>query len=67
MNATPPPSKPTPAPASPASPLHDLIPGYPKLAGRMEIMPEIAMFRSFGALNARSLLYYQSELAHLEE
>lgn len=33
----------------------------------MEIMPEIAMFRRFGALNARSLLYYQNELAHLEE
>ena len=33
----------------------------------MEIMPEIAMFRRFGALNARSLLYYQNELAHLED
>ncbi|KAI4926243.1 hypothetical protein J4E85_006535 [Alternaria conjuncta] len=67
MNATSAPSKPTPAPESPTDPLHDLIPGYPKLAGRMETMPEIAMFRRFGALNARSLLYYQSELAHLED
>ncbi|KAI4933513.1 uncharacterized protein J4E92_003180 [Alternaria infectoria] len=48
-------------------PFHDLIPGYPKLAGRMGIMPEIGMFRRFGALNARSLLYYQNELAYLED
>ncbi|KAI4942684.1 hypothetical protein J4E91_009853 [Alternaria rosae] len=30
-------------------------------------MPEIGMFRRFGALNARSLLYYQNELAYLED
>jgi len=48
-------------------PFHDLIPGYPKLAGRMGIMPEIGIFRRFGALNARSLLYYQNELAYLED
>jgi len=48
-------------------PFHDLIPGYPQLAGRMGIMPEIGMFRRFGALNARSLLYYQNELAYLED
>ncbi|KAI4666410.1 uncharacterized protein J4E79_002448 [Alternaria viburni] len=48
-------------------PFHDLIPGYPKLAGRMGIMPEIGMFRRFGALNARNLLYYQNELAYLED
>ncbi|KAI4702494.1 hypothetical protein J4E81_002858 [Alternaria sp. BMP 2799] len=48
-------------------PFHDLIPGYPKLAGRMGIMPEIGMFRRFGALNARNLLYYQNELVYLED
>ena len=48
-------------------PFHDLVPGYPKLAGRMGIMPEIGMFRRFGALNARNLLYYQNELMYLED
>ena len=33
----------------------------------MGIVPETAMFRRFGALNARNLLYLQSELAHIEE
>jgi hypothetical protein len=47
-------------------PFQDLIPGYPKLAGLMEHMPEVAMFRRFGALNARNLLYYQNELVGLE-
>ncbi|KAF1950487.1 hypothetical protein CC80DRAFT_482584 [Byssothecium circinans] len=41
--------------------------GYPKLAGRMGIMPTAAMFRRFGALNARNLLYFQSELMSLEK
>jgi hypothetical protein len=44
----------------------DLIPGYPKLSGRMGVMPEIAMFRRFGALNARNLLYLQNQLSFLE-
>lgn len=39
---------------------------YPKLAGQMGAMPEIAMFRRFGALNARNLLYLQNDLVHLE-
>jgi hypothetical protein len=30
-------------------------------------MPEMAMFRRFGALNARNLLYFQSELSNLEK
>jgi len=47
-------------------PLHDLQDGYPKLAGRMGIQPEMAMFKRFGALNARNLLYMQSELMNLE-
>lgn len=44
-----------------------LIPGYPKLAGRMGALPQIAMFRRFGALNARNLLYLQNDLAWLEQ
>ena len=67
MNPIPVSSKPPAAIIPPVDPLHDLIPGYPMLAGRMGNMPEVAMFRRFGALNARSLLYYQAELAHLED
>jgi hypothetical protein len=50
---------------APMDPFYDLVAGYPKLAGRMGAMPEIAMFRRFGALNARNLLYMQNELAVL--
>jgi hypothetical protein len=32
----------------------------------MGITPEMAIFRGFGALNARNLLYYQNELIYLE-
>ncbi|KAF1950594.1 hypothetical protein CC80DRAFT_554142 [Byssothecium circinans] len=60
--------KPAKAPEKPLSdPLANLITGYPKLAGRMAIIPETAMFRRFGALNARNLLYLQSDLISLEE
>jgi hypothetical protein len=56
------------AKAPPAAiPLQSLIPGYPKLSGRMGMVPEMAIFRRFGALNAQMLLYMQSELIHLEE
>jgi hypothetical protein len=41
--------------------------GYPKLAGQMAILPKIAIFRRFGALNARNLLYLQAELTDLDE
>lgn len=51
----------------PQDPFPDLVMGYPKLAGRMGALPEIAMFRRFGALNARNLLYMQNELYSLEE
>lgn len=44
-----------------------LIKGYPMLAGRMSVLPETAMFRRFGALNARNLLYLQNDLICLEE
>ena len=47
------------------SPQH--VNGYPKLARHMEISPEAAIFRRFGALNARNLLYLQAELVHLEK
>ena len=50
-----------------ATPLQGLIPGYPKLGGRMGMVPEMAIFRRFGTLNAQMLLYMQSELIHLEE
>ena len=48
-------------------PLKDLLPGYPKLAGKMGLTPEKAMFRRFGALNAQMLLYMQAELVYLEK
>jgi hypothetical protein len=47
-------------------PWDDLVTGYPKLAGRMEHLPEEAIFRRFGALNARNLLYFQAQLVALE-
>lgn len=55
--------------ASPTTrnPLDELVTGYPKLAGKMELEPETAIFRRFTALNARNLLYLQAELASLEK
>lgn len=47
-------------------PLVDRVRGYPKLACQMELRPEVAIFRRFGALNAENLLYFQAELAMLE-
>jgi hypothetical protein len=41
--------------------------GYPRLATDMAKYSENAIFRRFGALNARNLLYYQSELTDLEK
>jgi hypothetical protein len=43
-----------------------LVTGYPRIAGEIGFNPELAMFRRFGALNARNLLYLQNELAQLE-
>jgi hypothetical protein len=48
-------------------PLHKIVKGYPKLAARMEIQPELAIYRRFGALNAQNLLYLQAELETLEK
>jgi hypothetical protein len=47
--------------------LDDLVIGYPRLAGRMEQLPETAIFRRFDALNARNLLYLQAELTSIED
>jgi hypothetical protein len=41
--------------------------GYPMLAREIEQVPEIAIFRRFAALNARSLLYFQQELTDMED
>jgi len=46
--------------------LKELVVGYPKLAEKMKIYPTVAIFRRFNALNARNLLYIQSELSHYE-
>ena len=47
-------------------PFTDIVIGYPKLAAKFEILPEAAIYRRFGALNAQNLLYYQAELSYLE-
>ena len=47
--------------------LDDLVLGYPKLAGHIERLPEVGIFRRFGALNARRLYYLQAELVLLEK
>lgn len=43
------------------------VKGYPTLAEHMGHMPQLGIFRRFGALNARNLLYLQAELTFLEE
>jgi hypothetical protein len=40
---------------------------YPQLAKHMSDHPDSAVFRRYGALNFRNLLYYQAELDQLEE
>jgi hypothetical protein len=47
-------------------PLPDITIGYPKLAARIEIQPELSIYRRFGALNAQNLLYFQAQLVDLE-
>jgi hypothetical protein len=39
--------------------------GYPRLAARMGLFPETAIFTRFGDLTARNLLYLQAELLHM--
>lgn len=41
--------------------------GYSILASLMGAYPEVAIFRRFGAINARNLLYLQAELTALEK
>lgn len=41
--------------------------GYPRLAEKMSRIPEIAIFRRFGSLNAQNLLYLQAELVSMEK
>ena len=48
-------------------PFQGIVVGYPKLAAKIEIQPETAIFRRFGALNAQNLLYLQAELTCLEQ
>lgn len=43
-----------------------LVAGYPRIAGEMSVKPQLALFRRFGALNARNLMYLQNDLANLE-
>jgi hypothetical protein len=49
------------------NPLDRFVVGYPKLAAQIEILPELSIFRRFGALNAQNLLYMQAELTYLEK
>lgn len=51
---------------SSCDPFPNVVVGYPKLAAKIEILPEVAIYRRFGALNAQNLLYYQAELTFLE-
>lgn len=46
-------------------PFPDVVVGYPKLAAKIQSLPEAATFQRFGALN--DLLYYQAELTYLEQ
>ena len=41
--------------------------GYPRLAERIAFKPETGIYRRFDALNARRVLYLQSELCTLEQ
>jgi hypothetical protein len=47
-------------------PFHEIVIGYPKLAAKIAVQPEAAIYRRFGALNAQNLLYLQAELTDLE-
>lgn len=49
-----------------ASQVGPLPPGYPTLAARMSLIPEVAIFRRFGSANAQNLLYMQAEILHME-
>lgn len=48
------------------SPTNSVPPGYPKLAERMGLAPEVAVFRRFAFLNKLNLLHLQAELVEIE-
>jgi hypothetical protein len=50
-------------PMATTDPLAHKLKGYPKLAGQIELRPQLAIFRRFGSLNALNLLYLQADLA----
>lgn len=50
-----------------SDPFKHIVIGYPKLAAKIEVQPEAAIYRKFGALNAHNILYYQAELTCLEQ
>lgn len=52
--------------AASADPLANITTGYPKLAARIEIQPQLSIYRRFGALNAQNILYLQAQLIDLE-
>jgi hypothetical protein len=43
------------------------VPGYPQLSEYMGLLPQLSIFRSFGALGAKNILYLHAELVALEE
>ncbi|KAK7531724.1 uncharacterized protein J3D65DRAFT_560260 [Phyllosticta citribraziliensis] len=53
--------------AASTTPSNDLPAGYPRLAARMGLQPELAIFRRFGFLNKLNILCLQAELAAIEE
>ena len=46
---------------------NSLVSGYPTLAGQQAKESQLAIYRSFGALQARVVLYLQAELHKLEQ
>lgn len=56
----------SPKSTRPPNPRSVYTAGYPRIATRMSLLPETAIFRRFSALAARNLLYYQNELSELE-
>ena len=42
------------------------MPTYPVLASTLAAHPSLQIYRTYSALNVKSILYYQAELAHLE-
>jgi hypothetical protein len=43
------------------------MPSYPALARCIREHPSFQVFRTYSELNLKSILYYQAELAHLEQ